>query len=153
MIILSDSSEKMPWDFGIYSQCTGQERVNLATGDYTIKGYEHLLCIERKRNTGEISLNLGVKWKQFYAEFERMKDFKHKYLICEFPFDDMLIFPKNSSIPKQHWPKLRVSGKFLASRLTKTCEEFGVELIFCANREEAQSIAISIFKEVYANKE
>ena len=152
MIILSDTSEKMPWDFSIYAHCTGQERANLNTGDYTLKGFEHLLCIERKRNTGEIAINLGSKFKQFNAEFERMGSFQHKYLICEFPFDDLLVFPERSGIPKKSWSKLRINGKFLASRLTKLCEEVGVELIFCSDREEAQRMALSIFKEVYANK-
>lgn len=153
MIILSDSSEKMPWDFSFYHQCEAQEEANLNTGDYTIKGMEHLLVIERKRNAGEISINLGQKWKPFLKEFQRMAEFPHKYLICEFPFEDLLNFPVNSGIPKYLWSKIRVTGKFLASRLTKTCEEYGVELIFAANREEAQSIAMNIFKEVYANKE
>jgi hypothetical protein len=152
MIILSDNSEKMPWDFSFYSHCTGQEEVNLNTGDYTLKGFEEILVIERKRNSGEIAINLGQKWKAFLKEFQRMEVFTHKYLICEFPFDDLLKFPVNSGIPKHLWSKIRINGKFLASRLTKTCEEYGVELIFTSGREEAQSIAMNIFQEVYANK-
>lgn len=151
MIILQDTAEKLPWDFGIYGNVS-QEKYNLNTGDYTVRGCEHLLAIERKRSTGEIATNLGIKWRQFHDELKRMKEFPHKYLICEFPFENLLSFPKNSGIPEKHWKKIRMNGKFLVSRLMKACDEYGIEVIFCNSKNEAQSAAYSIFKEVYEEK-
>jgi hypothetical protein len=148
MIILQDTAEKLPWNFNIYTNCS-QEKYNLTTGDYTVRGCEHLLAIERKRSTGEIAINLGQKWKQFESEFKRMEPFPHKYLICEFPFDDLIKFPENSGIPKKAWGKIRMNGKFLTSRLMRECDKYGIEIIFCNNKNEAQSAAYSIFKEVY----
>jgi hypothetical protein len=146
MNIIIDSAEKMPWSFEIYP-CT-VERGNLQTGDYTLKGYENLLAVERKRNTGEISINLGLKWRTFHEEFERMSEFKYKYLICEFSLDDLIAFPDRSGIPKKTWPKIRTNGRFLISKLTKECDKYGIELLFCGNRQEAITTTMGIFREV-----
>lgn len=146
MNIIIDTAEKLPWNFDIYD-CQ-VEKGNLNTGDYTLRGYENILSIERKRTTGEISINLGLKWRTFNEEFERMADFKYKYLICEFSLDDLIKFPENSGIPKKAWSKLRTNGKFLISKLTKMCDKYGIELLFCGNRDTAISTAMGIFREV-----
>lgn len=147
MIILQDTREKMPWDFSFYGIETKKQKLD--TGDYTVEGLEHLLCFERKRNTGEISTNLGYKWKQFSSEFDRMALFKYKYIICEFPFSDLIIFPENSGIPKKFWNGLRMTGNFLQKRFTEETEKRGIEIIYCENTSEAQKKVIELSKEIY----
>ena len=149
--IIIDSKEKQPWNFSIYG--FNQEVQHLATGDYVIKGLEDILVIERKKTTGEISLNLGKKSKQFKSEMERMQDFKYRYLICEFTSDDLAVFPTNSGIPKRYWRKLRMNGLFMMSRLSEWCEKYDIELIFCKDRQEAEEKAVEIIKKVLHEEE
>ena len=40
-----------------------------------------------------------------------------------------------------------MNGKFLAKRIDDVSEEFGVEFIFCNNREEARDKAIELLTE------
>src|SRR3990167_6244714 len=104
MKILQDTKEKMPWDLSFFG--IEQTLVHVETGDYVIPGF---LVIERKRSTGELSLNLGQKSRCFRAELERMVTFKYRCIICEFSIDDLYSFPINSGIPKRYWKRIRIS--------------------------------------------
>lgn len=144
MIIIQDTKEKEPWNFLFYDECKGQERKHLQTGDYTVQGYEQYIIIERKRSVGEISTNLGKKLPLFRAEFERMLTFPYRFLICEFPPEYILSFPKNSGIPPSKWGRLRLSGKYIMKTLYGLCEEFGVEIFFCETKERAEEVALAL---------
>lgn len=145
MKIIVDTREQQPWDFSIFGYEMVRATVN--TGDYTIEGHEKLIAIERKKSTGELALNLGKKSKQFEAEMERMLQYRFRYIICEFPSERFIEFPKGSTIPPKLWPKVRMNGKFMFSKLMRWCEHYGVEAIFCNNRGEAEAEAARLIGE------
>ena len=147
-IILKDTREKNGWDFESFDRCRTVARWGLKTGDYTAKGLEKELVIERKASTGELAINLGKKRKAFEAEIERMTNFRWKYIICEFSIDDLMNFPKNSGIPKKQIQYVRMNGKFMWKKLCEYQEQYGVQVIFCENKEHAEERAIMIFDEV-----
>jgi hypothetical protein len=149
-IVLQDNKEKVGmWNLSFSSHYAGTEVVHLKTADYTIKGMEDIVCLERKRSTGEIALNLGKKWETFKAELERMQTFKYKYVICEFTINDVLFFPANSGVPKFLWPKLRMSGKFILARINELSETYGIEFIFAGNKTNAEVKAMEILTNVF----
>lgn len=149
-VVLQDNKEKVgQWNFSFSERVSHTEVCHLKTGDYTIKGLESLVCLERKKTTGEIAINLGKKWKTFKAELERMQSFKYKYVICEFHINDILFFPASSGIPEKLWPYLRMTGKFLLSRINQLSEQYGVEFIFAGCKANAESQAIEILTNVY----
>lgn len=150
MIILQDTREQRPWQFEIYDQCQAQQVVTLKTGDYTVKGLEDIVCIERKRTTGEIALNLGKKAKAFEAEMQRMSKYEYAYIICEFSANTLIAYPSGSGIPKKQWSKLRMNGKFMHKRLMEWCEKYGVECIFCNNKYEAELKTLEILYDRYS---
>lgn len=147
IVILQDTKEKTPWDFTIYKDVKGQVKKGLKTGDYTVRGYESLICLERKKSTGEICTNLGTKYTQFRAEFDRMQAFELRCVICEFPAYNILDFPRNSGIPQRKWKWLRINGKFLYKRFFELSEEYAVPLYFTNNSTEAQELAIRLIRE------
>ena len=147
-IILRDTREKQGWDFEPFEKCKAQVDIGLKTGDYTLSGLETSLCIERKASTGELSLNLGKKRKTFEAERERMTSFRWPYIICEFSLDDLMMFPKNSGIPRPKWKFLRMNGKFMWKKLSEYADEHGINVLFCNNREESQERVMRIFDEI-----
>lgn len=151
MIIIQDTREKpsFSWDFSFYGH---EKKVQgLKTGDYSIEGYENQITIERKRNTGEISINLGFKWKQFSEELLRMCTYPHKIIICEFPEEDLDVFPNKSGIPRNKWSSLRMSAGFLKKRLYSIKEIYDIDVIFCHSKELAEQYAINFLEEAYAN--
>lgn len=147
--IIQDTREQIPLDFSFFEECEGVEKRKVDTGDYSMVGYEDKVFIERKRNSGELSINLGVDKDRFYRELDRTQDIPFKYIVCEFSVNDLLEFPKNSGIPKDKWSKLRFNGKALYGLCKKIEEQYGIRFVFCDNRHDAAEQIIMIFKQVY----
>ena len=146
--IIRDTREQQGWDFESYDKCKGIIRQKLDTGDYTVKGLESVLCIERKASTREISLNLGKERSRFVAEIERMSEFRWAYIVCEFSINDLMAFPENSGIPKRRWKYLRLNGKFMWKTLCEFEEKYNVKTLFCGDRIKAEEKVTDIFEEV-----
>lgn len=147
MVIIQDTREKEPWDFSFYDIDT--EVRKLDTGDYSIKGLEHKLCIERKRTTGEIAINLGSKIDTFTRELERMKEIEFKYLIFEFDIKTLQSFPALSGIPKEALKGIRMNAGFMIKSLERLESEYGFETIYCSSKDQANEIAYQIMKDIY----
>ncbi len=84
--------------------------------------------MERKKNTGEIYQNIFEK--RFYNELERLSLFKHKVIVCQFEFSNIVNFPVASSIPSFRWDTLRSNGAHIISRITDIQLKYGVPFIF-----------------------
>lgn len=126
--------------------CDGYETIKLDTGDYSIKGYEDVLCIERKRSTAEIAKNITEK--RFDRELERMSKFKWAFFVLEFSLEDVLNFPINSTIPQRRWSWLKITPNFMLSKLTEYQIKYGVHVLFCGSKDNAWNMVNSIFKKV-----
>jgi ERCC4-type nuclease len=148
-IVLKDSREKQGWDFPRDNLCLGIEIAALKTGDYTLKGYEHLICIERKKEVAEIAGNVGKYKKRFEAEMQRINEFKHAFIICEFSLQDIIDYPKFSRVPKERRENIVISGKYVLKCLIEYQLKYNVKLIFCDNAENAAIFARSLMKRLY----
>ena len=91
--VIKDTREQDGWFFSEYDKCDGMEIDTLHTGDYTLMGFEEVVCVERKASVSEIATNLGKKKKAFYSEIERMKDFSFRFLLLEFSASDVINYP------------------------------------------------------------
>ena len=147
-IVLRDTREKTGWDFKTHDKCRAVVDWGLKTGDYTVRGLEKHLVVERKASTGELAMNLGKKRSAFEAEIKRMNNFRWKYILCEFSIDDLMNFPENSGIPKKQLQYVRMNGKFMWKKLCEYQEQHGVQVVFCDNKINAQEKAMFIFDEV-----
>jgi len=144
--VIKDTREKDGWFFSEYNRCAGMETDTLHTGDYTIKGFEDVVCIERKACASEIAMNLGRKKKAFQAEIERMRDYEFSFIICEFSMEDVLKFPEGSRVPRQARSKVRITGKYLLKCLMELQIWYDTKIIFCGNKNNAFLVCDSIFK-------
>lgn len=91
--ILVDSREQKPWIFdpeikaksGYKSRIVGQEVVGLDAADYTIKGYEDSIRIERKASFQELYGNLmpNTSKERFLREMELLRGISYKYIVIE----------------------------------------------------------------------
>lgn len=146
MKIIRDTREKTGWQFDWYDIEVIDRK--LATGDYTIEGLEEVLCIERKKSPSELALNVGKLRKTFEKELQRMSEIRWKYILCEFPYEQLRKYPTGARMPRAKKKKVRMKGKLLAGIIYGLKEKYGFELIFCRNREEAEDMAMSIFDDV-----
>lgn len=143
-VAVRDTQEKKGWFFEEDKDCAGTSLISLKTGDYTILGLENLLCIERKRTTGEIATN--VCEERFSKELDRMANYKYRFIVMEFDIRDVYSFPANSRIPTDKWSNLKVTSNFLAKKLTEY-QLAGISCIFAG--QFGKKITLEIMKQVW----
>lgn len=141
MLILRDTREQNPWQF------ENAEAASLKTGDYTVKGLEDKVCVERKGCVEELAGNLGREFERFERELTRMNPFPHKFIVCEFPFIDIATYPQSCSSKKAR-DSARMSGKFLLKRLTEIQLKYNVHIMFFDSRDEAVMYVESLFRRI-----
>jgi hypothetical protein len=165
--VIKDTREQDGWFFSPYDKCEGMEVGTLHTGDYTLKGFEDIVCVERKASVTELAMNLGRKKKAFYDEMERMKDFHFRFLILEFSASDVVEYPMSLLDPKDKSnyelykegkiskPKgkrfdivnqTKLTGRYLMKSLMEIVIQHDINLMFCDNKQNAFIVCNSIFK-------
>lgn len=151
--IIKDTREQTGWDFLPTEHCEGMEIGTLKTGDYTIKGSEDLICIERKCSVEEIANNLGKNYTTFSKEIKRMESFRHAFIICEFGMTELINYPKFSKLPPWLKKQIRLKGPFLLKRLNEIQLTTNVKVLLCDSADNAQEAASSIFKILSADND
>lgn len=144
--VIKDTREQDGWFFSPYDKCSGMKVDTLHTGDYTLSGFEDVVCVERKASVSEIAMNLGKKKKPFQEEMERMKDFEFSFMILEFDMEDVLKYPEGSSVPRAARSKVRITGKYLLKCLMEFQIWYDTKILFCGNKNNAFLVCNSIFK-------
>lgn len=165
--VIKDTREQDGWFFSEYDRCEGMELGTLLTGDYTIKGYQDVVCVERKASVSEIAMNLGRKKEAFYNEIERMRDFPFRYILLEFSASDVIDYPMSVLNPQDRQlyqnyllnggskpsgkrfdivKETKITGKYLIKCLLEISIKYEVNVIFCDNKHNAFLICNSIFK-------
>lgn len=141
--IIVDTREQLPWDFEGHSTSSRK----LDTGDYSIEGLEEVFCIERKRSVAEIANNISEK--RFVDVLDRMSKFQHKFMLLEFTLNNVLDYPVGSSVPKKIWGSLKINSKYILKYLTNISIKYNIHTIYCGNKENAETMALSIMKRIY----
>lgn len=143
--VIVDTREQQPWNF-TSSSINEIKRQKLDTGDYSIEGMEDILCIERKQSVSELAGNITDK--RFIRELERMAKFRFKFLILEFDYYSIDIFPQGSTIPEKFRKNIRVSGNYIMKMLSEIQVKYGVHVVTCMNSNYASHVASNIMKQV-----
>ena len=171
--VIRDTREKNGWMFSKYDKCAGMESGTLHTGDYTLRGFEEVVCVERKASVSELAINLGKKKKAFYAEMQRIKDYPFKFLVFEFSFSDLAEYPYSlltedekrayfeylvcrGTVNEVRKPPIgkrleivekgKVTGKYLTKCLMEIQIWYDTKIMFCDNKENAFLVCNSLFK-------
>ncbi|MCH8854120.1 MAG: ERCC4 domain-containing protein [Planctomycetes bacterium] len=76
-VVLIDTREQAPWTFTLAT-----EAATLDTGDYSIKGLERLIAVERK-SLGDLLGCVGRHRDCFKRELQRMRGYRFRALIIE----------------------------------------------------------------------
>jgi len=147
--VIKDTREQEGYYFKAYGNCAGMIEEKLDTGDYSIKGLEDKLCIERKGCVEELAVNLGQKKYAFLNELERMSEFPHKFLVLEFSVEDLAKFPDESRIPIKNKASVKITGKYMLKCLMEFMLYNNVQVLFCGNKYNAFLVVSSILKRIH----
>lgn len=142
-VLIVDTREKLPWDWECDSAFSEVVHEKLDGGDYSIRGLEDIVVIERKASVDELFNNFTKDKKRIVAEFERLKNHKFKVIIIEETFDDVMN-PQHYYVNKKNInrrsPKMPVA--VVASNLTKLMLEQNVHVIFGGTKAQAMARGI-----------
>jgi len=145
--IIIDSREQTPFSFASFEYIDNIIVRKLDTGDYSIDGMEDLLCIERKMTVAELAMCLTKP--RFFNELDRMTNYKYRYLLCEFDYYHIDVYPENSDIPLSKRKNIRIKGPFIRSKIIEMTLKYGINVILCGNHSYAEDIAATIMKKVW----
>lgn len=141
--VIVDTREQQPWTFESYTTANRK----LDTGDYSIEGLEHLLCIERKKSASEFANNIIES--RFKDVIMRMSNMKYAFLLLEFNVEDLLIYPVGSTVPKKMWDKIKISPAFLIKNIIDLELSHNIKVFFCGDAVNAEKLAEMILKKIH----
>lgn len=146
-IIIRDTREQTPWEFH-YEHTVAEEIGTLKTGDYTIKGLEDKIVIERKGCIEEFASNLGREFERFNKELIRMNSYPHAFIICDFPLQHLIEYPFHRPNQKLQ-QESKISGKYLLKQIMEIQLKYNVKIIFAGSKYFANKSALSLMKRIY----
>ena len=85
--VLVDTREQRPWTLD--PEMFTAERATLRTGDYTVRGLEDRLCLERKQLGDFVGTVIG-DWLRFRKELYRLAAFDVALVVVEADVSDVL---------------------------------------------------------------
>ena len=130
--IIIDTREQQPWEFPEFAVANRK----LDTGDYSIEGLENIFTIERKRTVSEIAGNISEK--RFINELERMKPYKHKFILMEFTFNNLLDYPVGSTVPRRLWNSLKITFKYILKYLKYIIIKYYLHNIYFGSKNNSE---------------
>lgn len=127
MTIIRDSREKdgSGWKFRASANCNGMEIAKLETGDYSLKGFENLVMIERKSIT-DLWGSLVQGRERFMREMERAKAYPIRYIVIEGTMADVMGGCRYSKVPPTT----------IMANLTSLEVKYGVHVIYTSKRPD-----------------
>jgi ERCC4-type nuclease len=130
------------WNFRASANCEGMESIKLDVGDYTVKGMEEVLAIERK-TIGDLWNTLGAakNYNRFKREWERGKDYKYKFLIIEGSLAD---------IDKGYrWSKVPVAN--IHAKLISLQINYNVHVVFAGRLDCARKYTRRLMAKIFTH--
>lgn len=148
------------WMFRKTDECSGTLIEKLDVGDYSLKGFEKIITIERKGSVTEFVKNLLEK--RFVGEFEegkpiekqsefiRLEAIPYPFILLEFNMEEFLAFPHIPEVPTYTRKKIRFKGRVALKTLNALMLKYKTKVLFCG-KGYGQEVALSIFKRFMEN--
>lgn len=125
IVAIQDTREQCPWDLSPLRT----EISALSTGDYSIKGLQDVIAIERKSLVDLLGC-LGIERERFQREMQRMLAYPTRAVICECTWQEL-----NAGDWKSRITPSAAVGSVLGWMSA------GVPFVFCATHDEAGKVA------------
>lgn len=126
------------WQFNASGNCHGMVSEKLDTGDYSLKGFEHLVMIERK-TIADLWGTLTVGKERFNKEMERAKVIPARFLIIEGNISDI----------DRGFRYSKVSPEFIHASLISLQVKYGIHVIFAGRQDVARGYVRRLLARLY----
>src|SRR6266852_441788 len=91
LVILCDTREQLPLTL------PNSRRATLATGDYSVEGYEQLIAVERKSHA-DFVMCVGAERERFERCLARLATYEYPALVLECTMSDLLAGTRFSAV-------------------------------------------------------
>ena len=142
-IIIIDTREQKPYKYRVGKSVGGVVHETLKPGDYSLKGYEHLIIIERKAKMDELARDLGKNRARFIRKLELMQSSRRRYLVIEDHWTSIF----NPNRHSQMHPNA-VFESIIALSI-----KYGVSVIFAGSRKQGHKIVRSLLLKAFKYRE
>ena len=134
--VIVDTREQIPFSFIGFPVTT--KPGTLHTGDYSIAGFENVLCIERK-SLGDLAGCMTNGRERFERELERMRSMQCAAVIVEEPFMHINQGNYRSNLNIKSFEQSVLSLMF----------RYKVPFLFAHNRRHAEEITFNCMRHFY----
>lgn len=141
-VIVVDTREQagFAYSFAWFSKWfAGVERATLRAGDYSIKGMENQIAIERKSLSDLVTSTIGDR-ERFLAQCERLAKLKRKAIVIE----------ASLAQTKSWYPESGAHPNAVVGTLFALQERWGIQVIWCDTVELAEETVAHILSKYYA---
>ena len=125
-IVIVDSREQHAWQF----ENLPSEPGSLTTGDYSIRGLEHLVAVERK-SLDDLLGCVGTDRARFKRELQRLRAYRFRALIVEASHED---------IQRGQW-RSKVHPNAVAGSLAGWMAQYSLPIMLAGDHEAAARFA------------
>ena len=143
MIIIIDSREQKPYDFGCINPPPAVEVAALKAGDYSLKGFEGRIAIERKSLQDAFG-TFGTGRKRFERELERMIGLQFAAVVIEADWDTIVRRPPLRS---------QLHPKTVVASIAAWCQRYRIHFWTCPNREFAERWTYRLLERFWKDRE
>jgi DNA excision repair protein ERCC-4 len=133
MIILTDTREQQPFTFTSWPD-VAIERGTLATGDYSLAGFESVIACERKELNDLIACLQNGNRERFEKELARGAALHHFCVLVEASLEDI----------SRHRYRSQMEPKAALQSLFAFQIRYGTAFLFCGNRAGAEYACYSL---------
>jgi ERCC4-type nuclease len=132
--LLTDTREQLPYTFEKYPVET--EPAALAAGDYSLKGFQVRIAIERKSLNDLIGCLTGKDRTRFEKELSRAGSYERFAVVIESDIQDVSAGRYTSNM-KPHAALQSITAFYI---------RYGIPFLFCGNRDAAEYLTYSILE-------
>lgn len=143
MIIVTDTREQRPYTFECISPQPVVEVSTLKVGDYSLKGFESQITIERKSLIDAYG-TFGRGRQRFQRELENMVLFQFAAVIIEADWDTIVRRPPARS---------KLDPKAVVASIAAWSQRFKVHFWTCPNREFAERWTYRLLERFWKDRE
>lgn len=135
-VILQDSREQCPiaWTSNVQVEIAG-----LKTGDYSIKGLEDHVAIERKNGIDELAMCFGCARERFQAELLRLRSYRCKAVLIQGSLRQIL----------DHNYRNRMEPASIIGTMASWQLRYGVPFNLCDDAEGVSTMALALMRNYY----
>ena len=126
--ILFDTREQKPWTLPPQYP---MKRVHLKVGDYTIKGYESIIAIEKKSGLAELFTDLSVSYRPTFKRFLRkLSRFPIKAIVVQDSLNSGTLHRCLTELNRKSKGKMQMTEETLYYWVSEITLNYGIPILF-----------------------